>query len=130
MDGVNTTGYNKLFAGSDGINSIEDYAVYSENSGSGEHYSGTQMTRPVGVKLANELGLFDMSGNVWEWNWDLFGLYPNGTLIEYLGFSPGSSRVFRGGSWNSNAPLCDIDYRLKSLPYGQWVDTGLRLVRN
>ena len=62
QDGVNVSGYTKPFAGYDGTNSIDDYAWYDLNS------SGK--THPVGTKLPNELGLYDMSGNVWKWNWD------------------------------------------------------------
>jgi formylglycine-generating enzyme required for sulfatase activity len=119
--GTNTTGHTKAFAGSNGSNVIGDYAVYGENSGSSTH--------PVGSKLPNELGVYDMSGNVWEWTWDRWGSYPAGTLTDYRGAASGSYRVNRGGNWNAYASICTVAFRGFNDLYNQFIDIGFRVVR-
>ena len=79
------------FAGS---NYADDVAWYIDIS-SGK--SGVT-THPVGTKAANELGLYDMSGNVEEWCWDIYGKYPSGSQVDPVGPSSGRFRVYRGGS--------------------------------
>jgi formylglycine-generating enzyme required for sulfatase activity len=93
----NTAGYAKAFTGSTGSNSMADYAWYDNNSGS--------KTREAGKRAANELNLYDMSGNVWEWCWDRRqGNYPAGTQADYTGAVSGIYRVMRGGSWGNALP--------------------------
>ena len=121
---VNTIGYAKAFAGSDGSNVIDDYAWYYSNSGSKTH--------PVGTKTANELGLHDMSGNVFEWAWDCRGIdswYPSGILADYLGEAEGPHRIGRGGSWVHDVSLCTIARRSPTGPSNQAQSYGFRLVR-
>ena len=71
--------------------------------------SGNQ-TQPVGGKVANAWGLYDMLGNVWEWTWDRYATYPS-TATDPTGATGGSNRVRRGGSWLSNAQGARAAYR-------------------
>jgi len=103
--GTNTTGYLKGYAGStEGASqtNIGNYAWYSSNSGNKSH--------PVGVKQANELGLYDMSGNVFEWCWDWTGGFPSGAVTDYRGATTGSIRALYGGCWSADAIYCKVDY--------------------
>ncbi len=117
--GTNTTGYLKDFAGSTGSNAIGDYAWYDSNSGSKTH--------KVGTKLPNELGLYDMSGNVSEWYWDWMNIYPPGTLVDYQGWDGGSDRVILGGSFLTGASASQIRDRWSEFPYDQGVALGFRV---
>jgi len=121
--GTNTTGYNKAFAGSTGSNTIGDFAWYTTNSGSTTH--------TVGTKTANELGLYDMSGNVLEWIWDWYnnGYYPSGVLTDYRGRSTGTYRDLRGGSLHFNASYCHVAFVTPAFPNGGNFYSGFRVVR-
>ncbi len=88
------------YSGSDDIGSV---AWYDGNSGNTTH--------EVKKKQANELGLYDMSGNVWEWCQDRKGDYSNSAQTNPIGPSSGSNRVYRGGSWYSGARTCRSSYR-------------------
>jgi len=129
-DGINRTGWSKNYAG-EGYGSgtsIDDYAWYTSNSGD-NGASENRKTHPVGEKLPNELGLYDMSGNVWEWCWDWRGDYPSSTETDYHGPASGSSRVYRGGSWNNGASRCTVASRYYNFPSDRFNSYGFRLLR-
>ncbi len=86
-----------------GSNDISSVAWYSSNSQSKTH--------EVGTRQPNELGIYDMSGNVWEWCWDIYGSYPSGAQTNPHGATGGTYRVGRGGSWGSGASYCTVSYR-------------------
>ncbi len=131
VGGINRTGYAKPFAGSTGSNTIGDYAVYGYNSGQAGATT-TLRSNAVGSKLANELGLYDMSGNCWEWCWDWSAWspsYPNGTETDYRGAASGALRVGRGGGWNGGATGCTVAGRGSDIPSYQGSGVGFRVVR-
>ena len=88
---------------------------------------------PVGGKEANAWYLHDMSGNVWEWIWDWYDVYPAGDtstpLVDPEGPASATPRVIRGGSWSIVASSCRMADRNGSAPGSRFGDVGLRLVR-
>jgi formylglycine-generating enzyme required for sulfatase activity len=92
-----------------GSNSIGEVAWYRNNT------NGT--THPVGNKQPNELGIYDMSGNVWEWCQDWYGNYTSNSQPNPSGTLNGTERILRGGSWSIiNPSYCRVSYRNKSIP--------------
>ena len=88
-------------------------------------------THPVGLKKPNAWGLYDMSGNVWEWVWDWHDDYPEGSeLVDYDGHSEISYRVERGGSWWASEGAARVSNRGDSTPGVRTTDLGFRLVRS
>ena len=103
-----------------GGNNIDNVAWYTSNSGGKTHQ--------VGTKSPNELGIYDMSGNVWEWCQDWYGNYSSSSQSNPTGSSSGSSRVLRGGSWGGSAGDCRVSNRNRSNPDRRYDSHGFRLV--
>lgn len=103
-----------------GSNELGDVAWYDGNSGDETHV--------VATKQPNELGLYDMSGNVWEWCSDRYDSYSSSSQTNPTGPKSGRNRVLRGGSWNRDAWYCRSSFRGNFTSGYSNKNLGLRLV--
>lgn len=117
--GIHYTDY-YYFSGSDNINDVCWY--YYNNTPYG--------SKPVETKLPNQLGIFDMSGNLFEWCWDRYGEYSIESSINPTGPTTGSYHVRRGGRWLNYSPECRVAYRYLDNPaYNNYNYIGFRVSR-
>ena len=112
-------GENYTYAGSDNIDEVAWYISNTNDTG----------TRDVKTKKANGYGLYDMSGNVYEWCWDRYNEDISNTTPN-TGSPSGFYRCMRGGAWNIDSKQLQVAYRGRAAPYECYYSTGFRLVRN
>ena len=117
---------------------------YVARAGTGTKYSGSnnagevawfldnseQTTHPVCEKDANLWGIYDMSGNVWEWCFDWAADYTPAAQTDPMGAAEGKGRVFRGGSWTVDSNALRVSYRGSDRPHNKMDVLGFRIARN
>jgi formylglycine-generating enzyme required for sulfatase activity len=111
------------YSGSNNINDVAWYGAYSGgNSGDATH--------AVGLKHPNELGIYDMSGNVYEWCSDWYGVYSDEAQTDPQGPTVGSNHVIRGGSFVYSAQCCRVAYRSQCPNFNAYYNLGFRVARS
>ncbi len=124
--------FNDRWAGTDVETEIGNYAWYENNAGDGLPGNSSHPdygTHPVGTKRPNELGLYDMSGNVWNWVWDIRANYPTGSHNNPTGPTSGTGRVVRGGGWGNGTSGCTVSRRFSVSATDLSGNVGFRISR-
>lgn len=125
QDGMTWTPFNYLSGASAGYaDKTASFAVGVFHSYSDLTLTGVTKTANIGTKMANSLGIKDMSGNLYEWCWDWFGNYPGSVQNDYRGVSlansnPYSRRLLRGGGWNYPIIDAKTGHRGYGYPFGE-----------
>lgn len=141
LDPINSHETNSQYSGGTTDISLSDVAwtEYSSNTPGSFPIQGNQGPHPVGGKIPNELGLYDMTGNVYEWCWDYWedGYYASlsaglggGTADNPLGPATGTTHVIRGGYWGRELDMSRIAVRHGNNSAGTFSYVGLRVARN
>lgn len=104
-----------------GSNILDEVAWYSDNA--------EKTTHPRGQKLPNELGLYDMCGNVFEWCWDWFDKFDTDFMDNPTGPIKGKMKVVRGNNWVNGKSTSDLSRRVHRDPYCTTHHQGFRIVR-
>ena len=110
-----------------GSNTLGDVAWYWDNIPSQSRGNAGYGTQNVATKAPNELGLYDMSGNLWEWCQDWYDSYSSDAQTNPVGPSTGPDRVLRGGCWDNSARDCRVSVRSCTLPTDVGNNLGFRL---
>lgn len=127
--GIDRAGHAKTFAGGGGSREIGDCAVFGYNSGEAGA-TVAKGTGPVKSKFPNEIGLYDMSGNVYEWCWNVSFSVPDGLVVDYHGPNAGGYRVAYGGAWFFPMECCTVTSKFPMLStYARTNYIGFRVAR-
>jgi len=110
--------HNYKYSGSNDINQVGWHLGNSNNH-----------TNLIGLKNSNELGIYDMTGNVFEWVWDFYGPYTVNSVLNPSGPASGTERVIRGGSWDVPSDICYVSFRDCFGITFQDTSLGLRVVK-